>query len=121
MKYKVFSLFILCAAFGATASANGLCKQQLDPFSDSLQVKFSSKGNLIKLYPNPTTNGSVTISTTNTEDLHFYVFDLTGTLIHQATLKNGAKHVLPILKKGIYMYDVFKNDTSIEEGRILVQ
>jgi hypothetical protein len=53
--------------------------------------------------------------------LHFYVFDVSGTLMHQITLKWKNKYKIANLEKGIYMYDVFSNDESIEHGKIIVK
>jgi hypothetical protein len=36
-------------------------------------------------------------------------------------LKEKQKHKIKNLKKGLYVYDVFVNDTSIEQGRIIVK
>ena len=76
----------------------------------------------VRLYPNPTTDGNLSIfSTSESDQLHFYVFDLEGTMVHQVVLKEKEKHKIKNLKKGIYVYDVFVNDTSIEQGRIIVK
>jgi hypothetical protein len=67
-------------------------------------------------------NGTVSISSVVNEGrLQVYIFDLSGTLMHQLTLKDKEKHILRNLKKGIYVYDVFKNDESIDGGRIIVK
>jgi hypothetical protein len=75
---------------------------------------------LIKLYPNPS-YGKVSVTATTSEPLHFYIFDLDGTLIYQAVLNNKEKKNVENLKKGTYLYDVFLNDESIEEGKIIVK
>jgi hypothetical protein len=89
-------------------------------FSDSLK-----SGKIViatvRLYPNPTSNGTITINSTIKEPLHFYVFDLEGTLLHRINLKGKAREKITNLKKGIYTYDVFKNNESIEQGKIIVK
>lgn len=120
MSRKIFSVLFLVFVLGSTASAKSPCRIKQVNFSDSLEVKIYSKGNTIKLYTNAVTNSS-NISSKHADNLHFYVFDLAGTLIHQATLKGTVKHTLPALKKGIYLYDVFKDDESIEDGKIVVK
>ncbi len=120
MSIKFFSVLFLVIVFGSGASAKSSCGLKPVNFSDSLEVKIYSKGNAIKLYTNTGTSGS-NISSNQADNLHFYVFDLAGTLIHQATLKGSLKHTLPALKKGIYLYDVFKDDESIEDGKIVVK
>ncbi|GAC1417794.1 MAG: hypothetical protein NVS1B13_09290 [Flavisolibacter sp.] len=75
----------------------------------------------IKLYPNPSYDGKISISTTKTDTLHFYIFDLEGTLINQTLLTSNEEKIVTNLSKGTYIYDVFENDESIEEGKILVR
>ncbi len=120
MSMKIFSVLFLVFVFGSAAAAKNSCTIKQVNFSDSLEVKIYSKGNTIKLYTNADAKGS-NISSNQADNLHFYVFDLAGTLIHQATLKGSVKHTLPALKKGIYLYDVFKDDESIEDGKIVVK
>jgi hypothetical protein len=79
------------------------------------------KRNIIKLYPNPTYDGTIKISTSLSDTLHFYIFDLEGTLINQTVLSNKEKKTIKDLKKGTYMYDVFVKDESVEEGKIIVK
>ncbi len=76
----------------------------------------------VRIYPNPS-RGTVYISSNNNSDkeLQFYVFDLEGTMMHNITLKAKRKKIITGLKKGIYMYDVFKDDESIERGKIVVK
>ena len=89
-------------------------------FSDSLKVKASVSRNNVRLYPNPSPNGTITVNSTVNEPLHFYVFDLEGTLLHRITLKGKEQRTITNLERGTYMYDVFKNDESIEQGKIIV-
>ena len=96
--------------------------------SFSVQNNFSladkdpvAKKNTIRLYPNPSPNGIITVNSTISDPLHFYVFDLEGTLLHRIALKGKAQQTITNLKKGTYMYDVFKNDESIEQGKITVK
>ncbi len=116
-------VYLLCLLFFCTTANAASCKATATPinFSDSLQVKLYSKGNILKVSANPTINGGLRLRVKSSEDLHFYVFDLSGTLIHRATLNGKSGSKLPPLQKGTYLYDVFKNDLSIEEGRIVIQ
>jgi len=75
----------------------------------------------IRLSPNPTFDGKVNVVSNVSETLHFYIFDLEGTLIYQAVLNNKETKSIDKLNKGTYMYDVFENDESIEEGKIIVK
>ena len=87
----------------------------------SAQAKVSPvKKTIVKLYPNPS-YGRLSITATTTEVLHFYIFDLDGTLVYQAVLKNRDRKTIDNLKKGTYLYDVFEKDESIEEGKIIIK
>lgn len=79
------------------------------------------KKNHVRLYPNPTLNGTITVNSVSNQPLHFYVFDLEGTLLHRLVLKGKDQRTIKYLKKGIYLYDVFKNDESIEQGKIIAK
>ena len=74
----------------------------------------------VKLYPNPS-YGKLSVSATTSSLLHFYVFDLEGTLVFQAVLNNNESKTIENLKKGTYLYDVFEQDESIEEGKIIIK
>lgn len=87
----------------------------------ALKSATSTKKEAIKLYPNPSTDGRITISSNRTETLHFYVFDLDGTLLHQVVLKDKQKKTIENLKTGIYVYDAFLNDEGIVHGNIIVK
>jgi hypothetical protein len=116
----VASLVNLTAVSGSVKTKNGFSVQ--NNFSDaSDDGKGAKKKSTIKLYPNPSPNGVVTVNSTISEPLHFYVFDLEGTLLHRIILKGKEQKTITNLKKGTYMYDVFKNDESIEQGKIVVK
>ncbi len=121
MNRNLLTLLLVFLCFGAQACAGKLHTGKSDDLTDSLQVKVYSSGNILKTSPTPTGNGDLRISVKSGDDLHFYVFDLTGTLIHRAILNDKEKAKLPPLQKGTYLFDVFKNDLSIEEGKIVIQ
>jgi hypothetical protein len=91
-------------------------------FSDSPELKknIRVKKNVVKIYPNPS-YGKISVSANTTEPLHFYIFDLEGTLIYQTILNNKDRKNINTLKKGTYLYDVFEKDESIDEGKIIVK
>ena len=90
-------------------------------FSDSAEETIqASKKNAIRIYPNPS-YGKLSVSSNKSTVLHFYIFDLEGTLVYQAVLTNKEKKNIDNLMKGTYIYDVFEKDLSIEEGRIIIK
>jgi len=76
--------------------------------------------NVIKIYPNPS-YGKLSVSSNTASSLHFYIFDLEGTLVYQVVLNNKERKTVNNLKKGTYLYDVFENDESVEEGKIIIK
>jgi len=79
-----------------------------------------TKRTAIKIYPNPS-HGKLSVSASTSSSLHFYVFDVEGTLVFQAVLHNKERSTIENLKKGTYVYDVFEKDESIESGKILIK
>jgi hypothetical protein len=117
MKMKACCLLMLLAAFGLRASAS----DERARFSDSLRVHMYTKGNIIRVSNNAASNGSLSIRARTATELHFYVFDLSGTLMHRARINDKSKTRIPALEKGTYLYDVFQDDLSIEEGKIVIK
>lgn len=87
---------------------------------DSLQLSVKTTKTVIKIYPNPS-YGKLSVSAITSSTLHFYIFDLEGTLVYQAVLNNKERKTIDNLKKGTYLYDVFEKDESIEEGKIIIK
>lgn len=87
---------------------------------DSLKIKSEPAKIAVKIYPNPS-YGKISVSANTSSVLHFYIFDLEGTLVYQAVLNNKERKTIENLKKGTYLYDVFEKDESIEEGKIIVK
>lgn len=105
---------VACSFMGINYKNHQL--HSLKPFE-----KAGHKREVIRLYPNPSFDGKIRISTNMSDSLHFYIFDLEGTLINQTFLNNKEEKTITDLKKGSYIYDVFENDESIEEGKIIVK
>lgn len=92
-------------------------------FSDSTDrvIKVSAmKNNVVKLYPNPS-YGKISVSANSKGKLNFYIFDLEGTLVYQTVLNKNERKTIENLAKGMYTYDVFEKDESIEEGKIIIK
>ncbi len=118
----MFTLVLVCSTAKFAIANNEVAINST--LSDSLIIKpnllFRKKA-VVKLSPNPTYDGTISVTANNEENLHFYVFDLEGTLLHRIILNGKEKKVIPNLIKGTYTYDVFKNDESVEEGQIIVK
>ena len=120
---RILLLVASCIMSGSVLMAQSTDTQSVGSIhsESSEQAKASPvKKTLIKLYPNPS-YGKLSVTASTTEVLHFYIFDLEGTLVYQAVLKNKDRKVIEGLAKGTYIYDVFEKDESIEEGKIIIK
>ena len=126
MQMKLFCTLILLSLVSISAITRPVDTNK----SFSVQNNFSHssnsnalfiKKNNIRLFPNPSTDGTVTVHSIINEPLNFYVFDVEGTLLHRIYLKGKEQRKITDLKKGTYMYDVFKKDESIEQGKIIIK
>ena len=111
-------LALLLSTFSFLAPFNG---SNADNKFISEPVKQQPTKNIVRIYPNPSYNGTISVSSNITDKIHFYIFDLEGTLIHQSILKNKQKQLIENLNKGVYMYDVFKDDVSAEHGKLVIK
>ena len=121
MTLKSCTAFVLLISLSGSASVDtGSLKQQpvLPPAKKEVVEK---RKEAIKLYPNPSTDGTVRVVSDTAGKLHFYIFDLDGTLMHQAVIKEKQRHTISNLKKGVYTYDAFYNDEGIEHGKLIVK
>jgi hypothetical protein len=117
----VSASIMLCSFVNKESSAvTKVANRSFTDSTDEVQ-KVWFKKNVIRLDPNPSYDGTVNVSSTISGPLHFYIFDLDGTMMYQATLNKKEKKSINNLQKGTYMYDVFQNDVSIEEGKIIVK
>lgn len=115
----LFVSLLLLISFGVSAQAEFQNTSNTISFDSSLKIKLRAK-NVVKLYPNPS-YGKVSVSANTSSTLHFYIFDLEGTLVFQAVLSDKEKRTVDHLKKGTYLYDVFEKDESVEEGKIIIK
>jgi hypothetical protein len=119
---RIILLAVYCTMISGVAGAQDVASANAGstiPDSAGAHVQGAKKG-AIKLYPNPS-YGKISVSANTSTVLHFYVFDLEGTLVYQAVLNNKDRKNIENLKKGTYIYDVFEKDLSIEEGKIIIK
>jgi len=113
-KSLFFSLFLLISV--------GVCAQTgFENTSNLISIDSArTKKTAIKIYPNPS-YGKLSVTASTASPLHFYVFDMEGTLVFQAVLQNKERSTIENLQKGTYAYDVFEKDESIESGKIIIK
>jgi hypothetical protein len=113
-------LFVsLILLFSINASAQKTFENAGNIISIDSLSSYAGK-NVVKIYPNPSF-GKLSVSAATSSALHFYIFDMEGTLVFQAVLNNKERKTIEHLKKGTYLYDVFEKDESIEEGKIIIK
>jgi len=115
--FAVLLLSFSTSAFAQNDLKNASNIVSIDP---GVKSKSGQGKSAVKLYPNPS-YGKLSVSNNASSTIHFYIFDLEGTLIYQTVLNNKEIKTIENLKKGTYLYDVFEKDESIEEGKIIVK
>ena len=116
----LFAVLLLSLSFSAYAQSDFKNASNIISVNPGIKSKSVQGKSAVKLYPNPS-YGKLSVSANASSTLHFYIFDLEGTLVYQAVLDNKEKKTIENLKKGTYLYDVFQKDESIEEGKIIVK
>lgn len=104
-------LFYLSFLFSVT-NANVSASSPIVP------VKVSKMKEVIKVYPTPNNQGSITIQSANQNSLSFYLFDVEGKLVYQTIIKKNEKQQIEGLNKGTYLYNAFQNDENLEGGKV---
>ncbi|RED46676.1 putative secreted protein (Por secretion system target) [Winogradskyella eximia] len=70
------------------------------------------------LYPNPTSTGSVSISSTNSEAISVQVFDILGKQVKNETITNNTLNVSN-LKSGVYIVKITQNNASTTKKLVI--
>lgn len=79
------------------------------------------------VYPNPVENGTLFFSTraelssSQISSYQLFVFDLEGHLVKQKMIISNQTTLISDLKKGTYIFEIFKNDDRIDQGQLIVR
>ncbi|MES2881138.1 MAG: T9SS type A sorting domain-containing protein [Bacteroidota bacterium] len=114
------SLLFIGLAFAPFISSAQAAKHQ-PTFAKQAIKKQKENLTVVSLRSHESESANISIDAKEGQKLHFYIFDLEGTLVHQSVLKNREKNIVQHVEKGIYTYTVFANDESIEEGKLIVK
>jgi hypothetical protein len=114
----LFAVLLLSVSFSVSAQSNLKNASNIISVDPIIKNKSALGKNAVKLYPNPS-YGKLSVSNNTSSIVHFYIFDMEGTLVYQAVLNNKEVKTIENLKKGTYLYDVFQKDESIEDGKII--
>ena len=74
---------------------------------------------VVSVTPNPTTDGTVVITNNDTQEVHVYLFDADNTMLSQLHLPVKGRQQVTGLQKGTITYEVFQNDISIKQGKLI--
>ena len=87
-----------------------------------VQKQTTSKKHKIKLYPDEEHN-ALFFSARGLEGkvYQLFLFDVQGTLVKQANIKNKQTTVLDNIEKGSYLFEVFSDDERIENGQVIIK
>jgi hypothetical protein len=121
MKNKLILTALLFVFFSAANAQASNYAYSLNSTNESKARNSDKKNNTVSISPNPSYTGDISVTSKSEQELHFYIFDLEGTLIYQTVLKTKEKKAINSLNKGTYMYNVFANDESIEEGKLIIK
>ena len=126
--FLAIAIFILTVSFSPVAgnpatTAKGLSVDRTFP-GDTILVhkQITSKKYKIKLYPNAN-HEVLFFSASGSEEkvYQLYLFDMYGTLVKQANIKNKQTTVLNSMEKGDYLFEVFSDDERIENGQVIIR
>ncbi|OLY91941.1 hypothetical protein SAMN05444008_109214 [Cnuella takakiae] len=107
---------LACTLCSATSNAHQL------PGKSITKVQVCKRNKIaVRVSPVAAQKGSIKIVSTCTHPLHFYVFDLEGTLVSQAKVAPRQRAFIRNLPAGEFAYDVFMNDEGVEQGKISIR
>ena len=87
-----------------------------------VQKQTTSKKHKIRIYPDAA-QGVLFFSASGQEGKMYqlFLFDVQGSLVKQANIKNKQSTFLDNIEKGSYLFEVFSNDERIENGQVIIK
>ena len=121
MKNSILLVFLLAFCSVVMGQKNSLDTEKNEFFTEgSREAKQRQlKQNLVKLYSTKD-KGTVVIRSHRNFDVHLYIFDLENTIMYQGVLE-ARKKTRITMEKGTYTYIIFRNEESIEEGKLVIK
>src|SRR5688572_26116306 len=118
LSYLKNSSFLLGLALllGTTQS----CSVTENTNAESKKAKTSKKEREVKIYPDLLKN-VMHVKNAETTKIDFFVFDSEGTIMVHYKMNEKDHKKINGLEKGIYTYQVFKNDEMSESGKIVIK
>jgi len=88
--------------------------------TESKNAKIPKKEREVKIYPD-LLKKVLHVKNVETEKVDFFVFDAEGTIMVHYKMNEKEHKKINNLERGIYTYQVFKNDEMTESGKIVVK
>jgi hypothetical protein len=114
----LFTALLFAVLTGAGSSASATVAPKLPDYSVLGPAAAKAR---VRIVPGTAAQGTLTVLSQGNKSLFFYVFDLEGKLVEQLLLKGKQKKTITGLAKGLYTYDVFEKNESIEHGKITIK
>jgi hypothetical protein len=109
-------LFGLALLLGSIQS----CSVTENTNAESKNAKPSRKEREVKIYPDLLKN-VMHVKSVETAKVDFFVFDSEGTIMVHYKMNEKDHKKINGLEKGIYTYQVFKNDEMSESGEFIIK
>ena len=106
----------LALLLGSTQS----CSVTENTNAESKNAKTSKKEREVKIYPDLLKN-VMHVKNVETAKIDFFVFDAEGTIMVHYKMNDKDHKKINGLEKGIYTYQVFKNDEMSESGEFIIK
>ena len=87
---------------------------------EAKKTKVSRKEREVKIYPDLLKN-VMHVKNAETTKIDFFVFDSEGTIMVHYKMNEKDHKKINGLEKGVYTYQVFKNDEMSEAGKIIIK
>lgn len=123
MSLSAIAILVTAASFSPVKRFPSASAER-DPFGDTIlvQKQIISKKYKIKLYPNASHEVLFFSASGNSAKVYqLYLFDMYGTLVKQANIRNRQTTVLNSIEKGAYLFEVFSDDERIENGQVIIR
>lgn len=107
-KYLYIFLFVFCIPLSIFAQDKGNNALKADPI-EGLQI-----------YPNPTTNNRVYVTTESNTSKDIDIYDLLGKKVFSTTTSTNSRELnLSALKSGVYLIRIKEKDTTVTRKLVL--
>ena len=123
MPLYAIAILVTAASFSPVKSFPS-AQADRNPSGDTIlvQKQITSKKYKIKLYPNASHEVLFFSASGNSAKVYqLYLFDMYGTLVKQANIRNRQTTVVNSIEKGAYLFEVFSDDERIENGQVIIR